>query len=72
MDDDSYVRVGPLLGAVAAAPRRRLFLGWIDADPGGPHRDPQHPWHVPLAEWPDDTYPRWAHGAGYVLSQVRV
>ena len=70
MDDDSYVRVGPLLDVLAASPRRRLFLGWIDADPGGPHRDPSHPWHVPRSEWAADVYPRWAHGAGYVLTQV--
>ncbi len=71
VDDDSYVRVGPLLARLAALPRQRLLLGWIDADPGGPHRDPAHTWFVSSAEWAPDAYPPWAHGAGYVLSQAR-
>lgn len=36
---------------------------------GKPHRDPQNRWHVPLAEWPWETYPAWAHGAGYVITK---
>jgi hypothetical protein len=71
VDDDSFVRVGPLLARLAPLPRQRLLLGWIDADPGGPHRDPGHTWYVSAAEWAPDAYPPWAHGAGYVLSQAR-
>ncbi|KFM27800.1 Beta-1,3-galactosyltransferase 15 [Auxenochlorella protothecoides] len=67
-DDDSYVRVAPLLDRIRAAPAERLFLGFVERPGGGPHRDPHSRWHVTPEEWPGDRYPPWAHGAGYVLS----
>lgn len=70
MDDDSYVHVDSLLAAVAVAPRRRLFMGHIDREAGGPHRDKSSQWYITKEEWPSEVFPYWAHGAGYVLSRV--
>lgn len=72
MDDDSYVHVDALLNLLSKLPSRHLYLGNIDEGPGGPHRDPASPWYVTQEEWPSERYPMWAHGAGYVLSKVRL
>lgn len=45
-------------------------MGSIENPGGGPHRDPSSQWYVTLEEWPSEKYPPWAHGAGYVISQV--
>lgn len=71
VDDDSYVHVNNLMAVMARVPQRRLFLGHIDQESGGPHRDPSNQWYVTKEEWPTEIYPYWAHGAGYVLSKVR-
>ena len=36
---------------------------------GKPHRDPGNRWHVPADEWPWETFPAWAHGAGYAITK---
>ena len=43
------------------------FGVWVAG--GKPHRDPANRWHVPVEEWPWETYPAWAHGAGYVITK---
>ena len=70
VDDDSYVRVGALLARIAETSSERTFLGFIENPGGGPHRNKKSQWYVKPEEWPSDRYPPWAHGAGYVLSQV--
>lgn len=40
-------------------------------DPGGPHRSKESQWYVDEEEWPQEKYPMWAHGAGYILSKVQ-
>lgn len=47
-----------------------MFMGFIESPGGGPHRNPANQWYVSEEEWPSETYPPWAHGAGYVISQV--
>eukprot|EP00884_Botryococcus_braunii_P001415 jgi/Botrbrau1/11274/Bobra.0038s0042.1 len=69
VDDDSYVRVVEVMEAIGKAPRTRLLMGAIEDPGGGPHRDPQSRWYVTPEEWPNATYPPWAHGAGYIISQ---
>ncbi len=71
VDDDSYVRIDTLLERMRAAPNSYLFMGAIENPGGGPHRNPRSPWFVTEEEWPSNTYPLWAHGAGYVISQVQ-
>lgn len=69
-DDDSYVRVGEVLSRIEQAPQHKMFMGFIENPGGGPHRNPSSQWYVTVEEWPSERYPPWAHGAGYVLSQV--
>ncbi|KAK9902151.1 hypothetical protein WJX75_006091 [Coccomyxa subellipsoidea] len=69
VDDDSYVHVNTLMTVMARVPQRRLFMGHIDRESGGPHREPSSQWYVTKEEWPTEKYPYWAHGAGYVLSK---
>ena len=71
VDDDSYVRIDMLLERMRAAPNSYLFMGAVENPGGGPHRNPKSPWFVTEEEWPGTTYPPWAHGAGYVISQVQ-
>lgn len=72
VDDDSYVRVSEVLARIEKAPKARMFMGFIENPGGGPHRNPSSQWYVPPEEWPSETYPPWAHGAGYVISQVHM
>lgn len=64
VDDDSYVRVGPLLQRLRALPTSHAFLGNMENPGGRPHRDPKNKWHVSRQEWGGEKYPPWAHGAG--------
>ena len=70
VDDDSYVRVDKVLSRVKEAPKSRMFMGFIENPGGGPHRNRASQWYVTPEEWPSERYPPWAHGAGYVISQV--
>lgn len=70
MDDDSYVRVEPLLKRMRSSPQGPTFLGFIEKPGGGPHRNPESQWYVAPEDWASERYPPWAHGAGYVLTQV--
>ncbi|KAL4443993.1 hypothetical protein ABPG75_011730 [Micractinium tetrahymenae] len=67
-DDDSYVHFDRLLHCLAGTYRERLFLGYIENPGGRPHRNTDHPWYVSREEWPEERFPPWAHGAGYVLT----
>jgi Galactosyltransferase len=64
VDDDTYVRVGLLMGALRRMPRAYAFMGHIEQPGGHPHRDPKSKWHVSPEEWGSKKYPSWAHGAG--------
>ena len=39
VDDDTYVRVGPLLDRIRQLPAGPSYLGWVENPGGGPHRD---------------------------------
>ncbi|KAL0024195.1 hypothetical protein WJX77_006452 [Trebouxia sp. C0004] len=69
VDDDSYVHVTKLIARLKALPREKMFAGYMEKTGGKPHRDPANRWHVPVEEWPWETYPAWAHGAGYVVTK---
>lgn len=64
MDDDSFVRVGPLLERLRATGAGPSFLGNMEIPGGRPHRDKANKWYVSPEEWPSSKYPPWAHGAG--------
>ncbi|OCT90422.1 beta-1,3-galactosyltransferase 2 [Xenopus laevis] len=47
--------------------RQNYITGFIIADTG-PIRDKENKWYVPMEVYPNDTYPPYATGAGYVFS----
>lgn len=67
-DDDAFVRVDEVMTSLADLNvSRGLLYGLINSD-SRPHRDPDSKWYISPEEWPEDTYPPWAHGPGYVVS----
>ncbi|VFQ72349.1 unnamed protein product [Cuscuta campestris] len=67
-DDDAFVRVDEVLTSLQGiGVTRGLLYGLINSD-SHPHRDPDSKWYISVEEWPDDAYPPWAHGPGYVVS----
>lgn len=67
-DDDAFVRVDEVLTSLTAFNvTRGLLYGLINSD-SRPHRDPDSKWYISPEEWPEETYPPWAHGPGYVVS----
>ncbi|KAK6788808.1 hypothetical protein RDI58_012606 [Solanum bulbocastanum] len=67
-DDDAFVRVDEILSSMERVNTTRgLLYGLINAD-SQPHRSPDSKWFISPEEWPEETYPPWAHGPGYVVS----
>ncbi|WVZ74898.1 hypothetical protein U9M48_023014 [Paspalum notatum var. saurae] len=68
-DDDAFVRVDEIQSTVKRLNiSHGLLYGRINSD-SGPHRNPESKWYISLEEWPEEKYPPWAHGPGYVVSQ---
>lgn len=68
-DDDSFVRVDEVLNSLDRINvTHGLLYGLIYSDLE-PHREPDSKWYTTLEEWPDDKYPPWASGPGYVVSK---
>lgn len=75
-DDDSFVRPDLLLRwlrSPAAGPPQGLYAGYIwDGSPGRrtkPLRDPAAKSYMPVDQWPHDSYPPFASGCGFVISE---
>ncbi|KAJ4960318.1 hypothetical protein NE237_020228 [Protea cynaroides] len=67
-DDDAFVRVDEVLASLNRLNvTLGLLYGLINSD-SQPHRNPESKWFISLEEWPEETYPPWAHGPGYVVS----
>ncbi|KAM7487440.1 hypothetical protein LguiB_024924 [Lonicera macranthoides] len=67
-DDDAFVRIDEVLASLNGNNvSRGLLYGLINSD-SRPHRNPDSKWYISPEEWPEDTYPPWAHGPGYVVS----
>ncbi|CAK9183741.1 unnamed protein product [Ilex paraguariensis] len=67
-DDDAFVRVDEVLASLDRINvSRGLLYGLINSE-SRPHRNPDSKWYISPEEWPEDTYPPWAHGPGYVVS----
>ncbi|XP_009595906.1 beta-1,3-galactosyltransferase GALT1 [Nicotiana tabacum] len=67
-DDDAFVRVDEILSSMQRINvTRGLLYGLINSD-SHPHRSPDSKWFISPEEWPEETYPPWAHGPGYVVS----
>ncbi|KAF8390182.1 hypothetical protein HHK36_024704 [Tetracentron sinense] len=68
-DDDAFVRVDEVLASLNRINvTRGLLYGRINSD-SRPHRNPDSKWYISSEEWPEETYPPWAHGPGYVVSR---
>ncbi|KAF8762842.1 hypothetical protein HU200_009009 [Digitaria exilis] len=68
-DDDAFVRVDEIQSTIKQLNvSNGLLYGRINSD-SGPHRNPESKWYISKKEWPEEKYPPWAHGPGYVVSQ---
>ncbi|CAO2039370.1 unnamed protein product [Urochloa humidicola] len=68
-DDDAFVRVDEVQSTIKKLNvSNGLLYGRINSD-SGPHRNPESKWYISQKEWPEEKYPPWAHGPGYVVSQ---
>ncbi|ONK73853.1 uncharacterized protein A4U43_C03F250 [Asparagus officinalis] len=67
-DDDAFVRVDEVLSSLKRVNvTHGLLYGRINHN-DQPHRNPDSKWYTSPEEWPDEVYPPWAHGPGYVVS----
>ncbi|XWS44309.1 hypothetical protein CRYUN_Cryun15aG0034000 [Craigia yunnanensis] len=67
-DDDAFVRVDEVLYSISKENvSHGLFYGLINYD-ARPHRNADSKWYISPEEYPGRTYPPWAHGPGYVVS----
>lgn len=67
-DDDAFVRVDEVLSSLSRLNATRgLLYGRINSD-SQPHRSVESKWYISNEEWPEEKYPPWAHGPGYVVS----
>ncbi|KAJ9187479.1 hypothetical protein P3X46_002934 [Hevea brasiliensis] len=67
-DDDAFVRVDEVLDSLNKIKvSNGLLYGLINSD-SKPHRSTDSKWYISLEEWPEEKYPPWAHGPGYVVS----
>ncbi|KAB1208355.1 Beta-1,3-galactosyltransferase 15 [Morella rubra] len=67
-DDDAFVRVDEVLASLKRINvAQGLLYGLINSN-SRPHRNPDSKWYISHEEWPEEKYPAWAHGPGYVVS----
>ncbi|KAK9675917.1 hypothetical protein RND81_11G041400 [Saponaria officinalis] len=67
-DDDAFVRLDEVIASLNRVNTTHgLLYGLINSD-SKPHRNPDSKWFISTEEWPEETYPPWAHGPGYVIS----
>ncbi|CAN0903144.1 Hydroxyproline O-galactosyltransferase GALT6 [Linum grandiflorum] len=65
-DDDTFIRVETVLGEAKKVPKgKSLYIGNINYF----HKPLRHgKWAVTYQEWPEEDYPPYANGPGYILS----
>ncbi|XP_042381444.1 hydroxyproline O-galactosyltransferase GALT3-like [Zingiber officinale] len=67
-DDDAFVRIDEILSNLKRTASKALLYGQISFE-SSPHRDEDSKWFISPEEWPDEFYPPWAHGPGYIISR---
>ncbi|TVU11947.1 hypothetical protein EJB05_45559 [Eragrostis curvula] len=68
-DDDAFVRVDEVLASLHRVNTSHgLLYGRVNSE-SQPHRDPYSKWYITPEEWPEENYPPWAHGPGYIVSE---
>lgn len=64
-DDDTFVRVDAVMGEVNKQSGRSFYIGNINYY----HKPLRHgKWAVTYEEWPEEAYPPYANGPGYIVS----
>ncbi|KAL2474976.1 putative beta-1 [Abeliophyllum distichum] len=65
-DDDTFIRVDTVLKEIEGVPPRRpLYMGNLNLH----HRPLRNgKWAVSYEEWPEEIYPPYANGPGYIIS----
>ncbi|XP_027489163.1 beta-1,3-galactosyltransferase 2-like, partial [Corapipo altera] len=66
-DTDVFLNLGFLVRRLLLPPKRDFATGYVYRDTG-PLRSPAYKWFVPREVYPNDTYPPYCGGPGYVLS----
>ncbi|XP_055080147.1 beta-1,3-galactosyltransferase 1 [Periophthalmus magnuspinnatus] len=67
VDADIFVNVFYLKDYLKFCPRRSFITGSVIND-GAPRRNSESKWHLSEQEYPEDTFPPYVSGAGYVFS----
>ncbi|XP_054467411.1 beta-1,3-galactosyltransferase 2 [Anoplopoma fimbria] len=67
VDADVFVNVFYLLRRLRGSPRRGFITGSVISD-GRPRRDSNSKWHLSEEQYPEDSFPPYVSGAGYVFS----
>ncbi|XP_040899192.1 beta-1,3-galactosyltransferase 2 [Toxotes jaculatrix] len=67
VDADIFVNVFFLIRWLRSSPREGFITGSVISD-GRPRRDSNSKWHVSEEQYPEDGFPPYVSGAGYVLS----
>lgn len=67
VDADIFVNVFYLMGRLQSSPRQNFITGSVIWD-GKPRRDVHSKWHVSEELYPEDRFPPYVSGAGYVFS----
>ncbi|CAH2054821.1 unnamed protein product [Thlaspi arvense] len=67
-DDDAFVRIDELLSSLEKKPSSALLYGLISFG-SSPDREQGSKWYIRKELWRLDSYPPWAHGPGYIISQ---
>lgn len=67
VDSDIFVNVVHLLQRLRSSPRVGFITGSVIRD-GSPRRDPSSKWYLSEELYPEDSFPAYVSGAGYVFS----
>uniref|UniRef100_A0A3B5JY57 Hexosyltransferase n=1 Tax=Takifugu rubripes TaxID=31033 RepID=A0A3B5JY57_TAKRU len=67
VDADIFVNVFRLVKHLRSSPRHSFITGSIISD-GVPRRDSSSKWYLSKQQYPEDTFPWYVSGAGYVFS----
>lgn len=67
VDADIFVNVFYLIRRLRSSPRQGFITGSVIAD-GRPRRDANSKWHVSEELYPEESFPWYVSGAGYVFS----
>ena len=67
VDSDIFVNVFYLIRRLRSSPRQGFITGSVIAD-GRPRREANSKWHVSEDLYPEESFPRYVSGAGYVFS----